>query len=89
MIKEKMKFELVEKLLNEHNYKPIRVIGAGSFGEVFMIEDAKGKLLAAKAISKASLKKKTYLEKYINQEIEIMNKLNHPNLVRNYLCLKC
>ncbi len=37
---------------------------------------------AVKIISKMHIKKKPFLQKYIDQEIEIMQKLNHPNIVR-------
>ena len=33
-------------------------------------------------IAKAQVKKKPFLQKYIEQEIEIMKKLNHKNIVR-------
>lgn len=44
---------------------------------------------AAKIISKAFLRKKSYLEKYIAQECDIMGQLNHPNIVKNYKVIKC
>lgn len=37
---------------------------------------------AVKIISKQHIKKKPFLQKYIDQEIDIMKKLNHPNIVR-------
>jgi ribosome-binding factor A len=36
------------------------------------------KYFAIKIINKIQLKKKPFLKKYIDQEIEIMSKLNHP-----------
>lgn len=39
-------------------------------------------LFAIKVIAKAQIKKKPFLQKYIEQEIEIMKKLNHNNIVR-------
>jgi serine/threonine protein kinase len=39
-------------------------------------------LYAVKIISKLHIKKKPFLQKYIDQEIDIMKKLNHPNIVR-------
>jgi len=32
-------------------------------------------------MSKAMVKKKPFLQKYIDQEIDIMRKLHHPNIV--------
>jgi len=40
------------------------------------------KLYAVKIISKALVKKKPFLQKYIDQEIDIMKKLDHPNIVK-------
>jgi len=42
----------------------------------------KNELYAVKIISKTHLKKKPFLQKYIDQEISIMKELNHPNIVR-------
>ena len=67
MMNSKMKFELISKLLINHKYKPIKSIGAGSFGDVYLVEDSTGNKFAAKVISKVSLKKKPLLEKYISQ----------------------
>lgn len=41
-----------------------------------------GSLYAIKVMSKMLLKSQPYLKKYIAQEINIMKKLNHPNIVR-------
>lgn len=41
------------------------------------------KYLAVKTINKMHVKKKPFLQKYIDQEIEIMRKLDHPNIVRH------
>jgi serine/threonine protein kinase len=38
---------------------------------------------AVKTISKMHVKKKPFLQKYIDQEIEIMRKLDHPNIVKH------
>jgi hypothetical protein len=35
-----------------------------------------------KIISKALVKKKPFLQKYIDQEIDIMKKLDHPGIVK-------
>lgn len=42
-----------------------------------------GRYCAVKAISKTHIKRKPFLKKYIDQEIDIMKKLNHPNIVRH------
>ena len=42
----------------------------------------KGDSFAVKAIDKQQVKKRPFLEKYIKQEMEIMNALNHPNIVK-------
>ena len=38
-------------------------------------------MYAVKVIAKAQVKKKPFLQKYIEQEIDIMKKLNHKNIV--------
>lgn len=51
-----------------------------------MIESG-DQLFAVKVISKAQIKKKPFLQKYIDQEIEIMKKLDHKNIVKQELAL--
>lgn len=41
-----------------------------------------GEPFAVKAIDKQQVKKRPFLEKYIKQEMEIMNALSHPNIVK-------
>lgn len=48
----------------------------------FLILEKTDKYSAIKIINKIQLKKKPFLKKYIDQEIDIMSKLNHPNIVR-------
>lgn len=48
----------------------------------FLIVEKTDKYSAIKIINKIQLKKKPFLKKYIDQEIDIMSKLNHPNIVR-------
>lgn len=38
-------------------------------------------MFAVKVIAKAQIKKKPFLQKYIDQEIDIMKKLTHKNIV--------
>ena len=69
----------------------MKSIGKGAFGEVVLAknsnlyhkEENNDKLYAVKIISKMHIKKKPYLQKYIDQEIQIMKNLNHPNIVRH------
>lgn len=37
MIRDKMKFELIEKFLAQNNYQIVKPIGHGSFGEVLLV----------------------------------------------------
>ncbi len=87
---EKKKFEDMRKALEERGYETIKSIGKGAFGEVvvarksrslFQLESSE-KLYAIKIISKVLVKKKPFLQKYIDQEIDIMKKLDHPNIVK-------
>ena len=47
-----------------------------------LILEKKGTLYAVKVINKAMVKKKPFLQKYIDQEIQIMGKLAHNNIVQ-------
>jgi len=60
------------------NYILIRKIGEGSYGEVFEAEDFNKRKFAAKQISKAKFRNN---KEKIDQEINILQKLNHPNII--------
>jgi serine/threonine protein kinase len=49
----------------------------------FSYEVKTDKKYAVKTINKMHVKKKPFLQKYIDQEIEIMRKLDHPNIVKH------
>jgi serine/threonine protein kinase len=91
MDSEKKKFEDIRKPLEEKGYETLKSIGKGAFGEVLLAknsnfsfkEENDEHLCAVKIISKTHIKKKPYLQKYIDQEIQIMKNLNHPNIVRH------
>ena len=80
----------MRRALDDKNYEIIKSIGKGAFGEVVLarnstrlsMSESTDVLYAVKIISKSHVKKKPFLQKYIDQEIDIMKKLNHPNIVR-------
>jgi len=73
----------------------MKSIGKGAFGEVLLSRNSRpsikiesdDRMFAVKVISKAQVKKKPFLQKYIDQEIEIMKKLDHKNIVKQELAL--
>ena len=67
-----------------NDYKLIKKIGEGSFGEVYLtVKDNSPKQYATKRLS---LKKTSHptITKYIQNEILIMKEINHPNIVHLY-----
>lgn len=80
----------MRKALDERGYETIKSIGKGAFGEVVVARksnntyhsESSEKIYAVKIISKALVKKKPFLQKYIDQEIDIMKKLDHPGIVK-------
>jgi serine/threonine protein kinase len=72
---EKKKFEDMRKALDEKNYEIIKSIGKGAFGEVMMARNSTNQIIlestdamyAVKIISKTHIKKKPFLQKYIDQ----------------------
>ena len=62
----------------------IKELGIGSFGTVYLVSHKKTKAIyALKAIDK-SLPENIEQKANFNREVEIMYKLNHPNIVRLY-----
>ncbi|CAH3112916.1 unnamed protein product [Pocillopora meandrina] len=72
----KKKFD--EKITKKYTFHD--VLGTGAFSEVFMAEEkATGKLYAVKCIAKRKLSGK---EEAIENEIAILKKVNHPNIIK-------
>ena len=71
---------ITDKYIEQH-YKPLKVIGKGSFGEVTKVIDTRtNQIRAIKKIKKSAIQKEKGIVK--DKEYEILTKLNHPNIVR-------
>ena len=66
------------------DFEPIKELGSGSFGQVYLVYHKKTKMkYALKAIDKNE-KSNIKERKYFYREIEIMYKINHPNVIKLY-----
>ena len=67
-----------------NDYKLFKLLGKGSFGEVYLTSKTNNpKLLATKRIDIKSPKNQKMLS-YLNYEISIMKELSHPNIIKLY-----
>ena len=63
-------------------YKLFKLIGKGSFGEVFLAVKGKNPMVfAVKRINLKSQKNQNMI-KYLNYELSILKELNHPNIIK-------
>ena len=70
------------KTIGKYSYYMQRCLGEGSFGKVFEgFENTTKEKVAIKKVDFKTLEKDTYLEKAIHDEIRILNKFKHPNIV--------
>jgi len=77
--------DVVETVSPAKRYKFGKSIGRGSFGEVKRVTDkVTGKEYAAKIIDKKKNKMKEEDIRQLKAEIDIMTRLDHPNIVRLY-----
>lgn len=67
------------------DFKPIKVLGKGSFGKVILVKHTKtGKLYAQKQLQKASMIVNTKNYERTLTERTILEKVTHPNIVKLY-----
>ena len=72
---------MTEEIKEIGDYKKIKEIGSGSFGEVYLFQHKKSlKFYAIKKVDTRNSNPK--LKKYLDYEIQIMSKLHHPNIVK-------
>lgn len=71
------------------DFKPIRVLGKGSFGKVILVKHkTTGKLYAQKQLQKASMIVNTKNYERTLTERTILEKVSHPNIVKLYYALQ-
>lgn len=75
------------EILKKNNLHPLKKLGKGAFSFVFSVEkielkSADNEVYSVKCINKKQFAKKPYLVKYIEQEIQSMRELDHPNIVK-------
>lgn len=63
------------------DYKFLKVIGTGSFGKVYLVEDLKQKSFAMKVLNKGGIVDKKQRD-HIMAERHVMTKINHPFIVK-------
>lgn len=62
-----------------------KVLGKGNYSTVWLaIDNTDKKLYACKQISKNNIQQSKQLEKLLNNEVSIMQTINHPNLLHMY-----
>ena len=65
------------------NYKLLKLIGSGNFGEVFKIQDkTTGKIYAAKISTMTFDESKDDFRKNFEREVSIISKVHHPSILK-------
>ena len=74
-------FTRIQYSLPMEDYDPIRLLGEGSFGKVYLMRDKKlRKFVCVKIIKIKNIPKKE--REATKNEVDLLKKLNHPNIVR-------
>lgn len=65
------------------DFQPLKVLGIGSYGKVYLVKDVfTSKLFAKKTIKKAKISMDKKLLKTHKNERDILSNINHPNIVK-------
>jgi aurora kinase, other len=73
-----------KKGLSKNNFRILRQMGEGKFGNVFLVmEIFTGMIVAMKAIPKKKVLEENMLTQII-REMKIQTFLDHPNIIKNY-----
>ena len=64
------------------DYKLIKLLGKGSFGETYLTQKGNDPLLLATKVLERKKMEKASTKKYLDNEIRILKQLHHPHIVR-------
>ena len=73
-------------LMNNPNYDQIKSIGEGSFGKVYLIKRKSDDFICILKKIEFQFNDQKEKDKAL-KEVEIMKKLNHPNLIKLHDCI--
>ena len=75
--------DVIKKIKN-YTLNERHCLGEGSFGKVYEANSDEGKKVAIKKIDQRVVISDRYLKESLDNEIHIMQKLKHPNIVQLY-----
>jgi len=64
------------------DYKLIKLLGKGSFGETYLTQKGNDPILLATKVLERKKMEKVSTKKYLDNEIKILKQLHHPHIVR-------
>ena len=77
-----------DQKITQKDFEKLKIIGKGSFGNVYLVRQIKtNKFFAMKILSKSLIKKREEEEHTINERI-LMGKLNNPLIVKLHYCFQ-
>ena len=80
----KIEYKNGYKVLFINEYFPVKLIGSGAFGLVVNVIQIKtGRKMAVKIINKSNINHKMRID-YLKNEVNILNYLNHPRIMKVY-----
>lgn len=81
-------FMKLADILAANGYRVGQQLGAGTYSNVRTAErTADGNMCAVKIIDRRKARK-DYLVKFLPRELEIITRLQHPNVIRTFLCIQ-
>jgi len=74
-------------IIEKHGYTLIKTLGEGAYAKVKLADSKKHNCRVAVKVINKRRAPKDFLKKFLPREVHLMHRLNHPNVVSEFLLI--